>query len=430
MKASRGRISQYKILRADEQLRKHLVKTELLSKQSLLTMLGVNESIVIKPVYGSEAICIFQKNNLYHIQTNDLVSTVQGKEALFIAIQNGMTQQYYIIQKSPSTNKLFRQFVTMHRNTPLSEWYVASKTKQAHSIFNPLLARIYFKRIQQVVTRTAKRLGKSFSGCHTIVLDIAFDWRGNIWIFDTVLHFPNSKWSQYHVLNRKRKIRKYLPNTDLLTQETFHQYLQHYKAIILKPCIGQNGKGVIQISQKSDLTYEIHVGIKKVVKPSLDEAFHFIKKTYLFKSDYIVQQKITLATINNCPIDVRVVTQKVSAAWKVTGKIVKVAGEQFIITNAAQKLLTLDQAIQDAKIPQIHAKNLDARLNKISLLASELLEENNGELSIIGFDIGMTKRGTLWIIEGNMVPDVKMFNKLEDKTMYKTIVDVRNAKKK
>lgn len=129
------------------------------------------------------------------------------------------------------------------------------------------------------------------------------------------------------------------------------------------------------------------------------------------------------------PIDIRVVTQKMNSAWKVTGKIVKVAGEHFFITNAAQKLITVDQAINDAIPPSIHIKNLESWLNKICLEASVRLEENSEELTIIGFDIGLAKNGSLWMIEGNMVPEVNMFNKLEDKTMYQMILDVRNTNK-
>ncbi|MFJ7736301.1 YheC/YheD family protein [Lysinibacillus sp. NPDC097287] len=429
MKASRGRFTQFKILSTDESLRKHIVKTELLTKQSLFNMLDLNEPLVIKAVYNTDEICILHKNNLYHIQTTDKVITVHDKEALYPALKNEMKQKFYIIQKSPTSNDIFRHFVTMHRNTALSEWYVASKTKKIRTTFNPLMSEIYFKKMEQVVIRAATKLGESYPDCHLIVLDIACDWRRNIWIYDSVLHFPNSKWSQYHILSKKLELRKYLPNTDLLTRETFSYYLHRYQSIILKPCIGQNGIGVIQISRKCDSTYEIHAGIKKLTKLSLDEAYYFIKRCYLSKREYIVQQRIALATINKCPIDIRVVTQKMSAMWSVTGKIVKVAGEQFFITNAAQKLLTLEQAIYDAEIPQTYIENLVPQLNKICLLASDLLEENIQGLSIIGFDIGITKNGSLWIIECNKVPDINMFNELEDKTMYHTILDVRNSKK-
>ncbi|MGG0656961.1 YheC/YheD family protein [Rummeliibacillus pycnus] len=429
MKASRGRLNLYKILFADEKLQKHLVEIQLLSKESLIAMLNVYEPIVIKAVYGSEEMNIFHKNNQYHIQTIDKIVTVDDKEELFSALKNETTQRYYIIQKSPTTNKQLRQFITMQRDTTLSEWCIAKKTKKTRTTFNSFICEIYFHKIRQIAIRAATKLGESFPDCYTIVLDIACDRYGNIWIYDSLLHLLNSKWSQYHVLKRKNLLQKYLPKTDLLTSETFRDYLHHYKAIILKPCIGQNGIGVLQITRKNYSTYEIHAGIRKLKKVSVDEAFEYIKKTYLSKSEYIVQRRIALATINNNPIDLRVVTQKVSGVWKITGKIVKVAGEQFFITNAAQKLLTLDQAIIDAKIRLIHHKNFDTLLNKTCILASTLLEETYGELNIIGFDIGIAKRGNIWIIEGNKVPDIKMFHELEDKTMYQTILKIRNEEK-
>ena len=427
MKNSRGRLSLYKLLGTDEIIRKYLVKTELLSKQSFFSLLDSKEPIRIKAVYGSEEIRIRLENNQYFIQTSNKKIIVDEKEALYATVKNEMKQQYYIIQKTPTTNQLFRQFVTLHRNTPVSDWYVAAKTKQKRILFSAFINEIFFRKIQQIILRTATYLGQSFPNCHVIVLDIAYDWRGNLSIYDVVLHFPNSKWSQYHVLSRKGVLQKYLPKTDLLTQETFCYYLHHYEAVILKPCIGQNGIGILQIRRKNDATYEIHTGIKKLIKMNVEEVFDYVKRYYLSKSEYIVQQRIELATINNCPIDIRVVTQKVNSMWKVTGKIVKVAGEQFFITNAAQKLITLDQAINDAIHKSIHIKNLESRLNNTCLLASERLEENSEELTIIGFDIGLAKNGSLWIIEGNLVPEVNMFNKLEDKTMYQTILDARNT---
>ena len=402
------------------------MQTELLSEQSFSSLLDRKEPILIKAVYGSEEIKIKFENNQYTIQTCNKNILVDEKEALYATVKNEMKQPYYIIQKMPTRSQLFRQFVTLHRNTPASDWYVAAKTKQKRIRFSAFIAEIFFRKIQQIILRAATCLGKSFPDCHVIVLDIAYDWRGNLSIYDVVLHLPNSKWSQYHMLSSKSVLQKYSPKTDYLTQETFCHYLHHYEAVIVKPCVGQNGKGIVQIRRKNDGTYEIHTGIKKRIKMNVEEAFDYLKRHYLSQREYLIQQRIELATINNCPIDIRVVTQKVNAMWKVTGKLVKIAGEQFFITNAAQKLITLNQAVNEAIPPSIQFKNLESRLNNICLLASERLEENSEELTIIGFDIGLAKNGSLWIIEGNLVPDVNMFNKLEDKTMYQTIVDARN----
>lgn len=428
MKVSRGRFAQYKILAADKRLRKHLIETFLFSKKSLATILDANnEQIVIKAAFGPEELKVYRENNVYYIQSSDDDLTVPNLEALYAALQKKLEQRYYILQKSPVAKKTFRYFLTMHRKTSQSKWNIASETKQSRTILDALVAKIYCKKIQQVVTLAAEKLGEVYPNCHTIVIEVGYDWRGRIWIYDTILHLPNSKWSQYYALRTERKLRNYLPHTDLLTHTTFNYFLERYKVIILKPCIGQHGVGVIQISKRSTSVYEIHSGMRKMLKPSLDEAFYYINQKYLSRKYYIVQQRIPLATISDCPMDVRVVTQKINGIWKVTGKLVKVAGNDFVITNAAQKLLTLNQSIQDAKILRIYLKPFDVRLDGICLQASKRLDENYAQLDIIGFDVGMTKIGALWIIEGNTVPDIGMFDSLEDKAMYKTIVNARNA---
>ena len=375
MKSSRGRINLYKILFADEKLRENLVKTELLSKQSLTTLLNENEPIIVKPVYGSEEIYIFQKSNQYLIKINNRISTYSNIEALYSALKNETTQQYYIIQKSPTCHRRLRQFVTMHRSS--SEWYLVAQTENIRSSLDTSISPLNFEKIQKVAMRAATLLGESFPNYHTIVFDIACGLNGDIWIYDSNIHLPNSKWSQYHELRRDCELHQHLPDTALLTPVTFHQYLDYYQSIILKPCIGQNGDGVISIRTKNDSTYEIHTGIKKVIKPNVNKAFNYIQKNLLDEEEYIVQQKIALATINNNPMDIRVVMQKTNNVWKITGKIVKVAGENFIITNAAQKLLTIEKAVIDAKITKVPIQRLEDELNRICFIAVAMLEEDN-----------------------------------------------------
>jgi D-alanine-D-alanine ligase-like ATP-grasp enzyme len=112
---------------------------------------------------------------------------------------------------------------------------------------------------------------------------------------------------------------------------------------------------------------------------------------------------------------------------KVTGKLVKVAGKDFFVTNAAQKLLTLENAWKESAISHINIKTLEKDIDEVCLLAANQLEKGNKKIDIIGFDIGISDQGDIWIIEGNYVPDLTMFNKGEFEQMYKNI---GNAKKR
>ena len=68
---------------------------------------------------------------------------------------------------------------------------------------------------------------------------------------------------------------------------------------------------------------------------------------------------------------------------------------------------------------------LDERINTLCVSAALELDKLQPRHEI-GFDVGITNNGEIWIIEGNYRSDVSMFHLLEDQTMYKTILNNRN----
>ena len=169
----------------------------------------------------------------------------------------------------------------------------------------------------------------------------------------------------------KSSLESYVPDTDLFTKVTFNNFLNRYNEVIIKPCYGQEGIGIVQISSNNDRSYEIHSGIRKFTKATLEETYHFIEENYLSEKYYIIQQRLPLATINDCPIDCRVIVQKIDSTWRPTGKIVKVAGEGFFITNAAQELLSLENAIQDSNMSHINIDILEDEIDEICIFCCQ-----------------------------------------------------------
>ena len=74
-----------------------------------------------------------------------------------------------------------------------------------------------------------------------------------IWIADSVLHFSISKWSQYQELTTLIDLSRYVPVTELLTEVTLKNFLKKYNEVIIKPCNGQHGVGVLMITKKIPL---------------------------------------------------------------------------------------------------------------------------------------------------------------------------------
>ncbi|MEH7526411.1 YheC/YheD family protein, partial [Bacillus sp. JJ1503] len=361
--------------------------------------------------------------------------TLINREDLYQFIKlNKLKYKNNIIQLSRPQSGLFQSpfhhYVTVHRKSPTAEWLYISTTEKFRTIFDKYFYMFFIKKTKNLSLQAAKKLGESFPDCHTVVIDIIYDLKGRIWIQDTMLHFQKSKWNQFQILSKNHTISPFVPKTDLLTKVTFNEYLNKYNDIIIKPCVGQQGLGIVKITKTDPHTFEIHSGRTKQTKSSMDETFDFIHTKYHSKKPYLVQERLALSEINGCPIDIRVIAQKVDSSWKVTGKIVKVAGEGFFITNAAQKLLNFDQALQNSNLSTTNMNQLEDEIDRICISASKQFEENHPNIHIIGFDIGISSQGNIWIIEGNYNPDLSMFSGLEDKDTYMYIRKIIKRQRK
>ncbi|WP_066295204.1 YheC/YheD family protein [Bacillus sp. FJAT-29937] len=423
MKLSKSRISQYRILNADESFSKYLLDTELFTEASLFAFLEKYKRIVIKPSFGYGEIFVSLENNNFKVLSGMNKATWVNKEELYeYIIRNELKHKHHIIQPSKQNSGFFQSpfhyYVTVHRKSPTAEWLYMSTTEKNSTLFKKYFYMFFFNKMRKISILAAKKLGESFPDCHTIVIDIMYDLKGQILVQDIMLHFQKSKWSQFQTLSTNHSITPSVPKTDLLTKVTFKEYLYKYVGIIIKPCVGQQGKGIVKITMLDPFNYEIHFNNRKVTKTNMDEAYDYIKEKYLLKKSYIVQERIPLAEIDGCPIDIRVIAQKEDSSWKVTAKIVKVAGNGFFITNAAQKLLNLNQALQSSNLSMTNSEQLEYEIDKICISASKLFEESRPDIHIIGFDIGISHKGDIWIIEGNFKPDLSMFMGLEDKDMY------------
>ena len=431
METSRGRFTQYKLLRKEKRLKKHLVETVLFSQKSLFSLLNQYNSVVIKPSYGNGNLIISFVNKKYKVKSNNKIITITNKEELYEYInQYEIKQKYYLIQPLKRAMQPSRApyhfFVTIHRENFSDNWRIISVTNCCnYKILKKTKNQYFFREYKSLSIMTANKLGKSFPMCNTIVIEFISDDKINMLIYDTFLHFSVSKWDQYQTLRGHL-----IPKTNLLTASTFQSFIKKFNEVIIKPCNGQHGLGVVQIKKIQPFSYEIRLGNRKITKSNIDEAYRYVMDINLTNKDYIIQQKIQLAMIDNCPMDVRVITQKYKSEWNVTGKIVKLAGKDFIITNAAQKLLTLDDAIQDSTISTKDSEAIHKKIEKICLIATKKLVEKNAELRIIGFDVGVTDQGTIWIIEGNYVPDLTMFRDHKEQNVYANILKINNYNRK
>ncbi|WNR42613.1 YheC/YheD family protein [Paenibacillus roseipurpureus] len=232
-----------------------------------------------------------------------------------------------------------------------------------------------------------------------------------------------SKWTKYKVLHRSENIRVHLPETRWLTVDAFWQMLAKYSQVIVKPTGSYGGNGVIRIKQIDASTYAIQDGAKIQTLSKAEDVTATIKKKAA--RNYIVQQCVSLAKMNGRPFDLRVMVQRTPRTkWQVTGKLAKVAGKGFIVTNIRRsngKVVTVGNALRHSELADKNTADLLALLHTVALRTAKLLGPSYRWVKTMGIDMAFDNQGRIWIIEVNFAPMLELFLRLPNKSVYHTI---------
>ena len=234
-----------------------------------------------------------------------------------------------------------------------------------------------------------------------------------------------NKWKKYNHLAKSDRIAPHLPETRKLNKDNFYDMLDKHGSIVVKPVDGSGGAGVMFVFKKDGgKTYVVQRGAKRKTYSSKKKAYRRVRRATRKKR--IVQRKIALARIRKRPFDVRVMVQRKrgSSHWKVTGKLAKVSGPGYYVTNIRRsrgKVMPFDSAIRASNIRDASPSRLGRSVDRLSLAATRRLRKKF-PIRVCGLDVGFDRGGKVWIIEANFHPDISLFKKLKDRSMYRKIV--------
>ncbi|WP_308639058.1 YheC/YheD family protein [Paenibacillus silvisoli] len=227
------------------------------------------------------------------------------------------------------------------------------------------------------------------------------------------------KWIQYRILHDVSSLSVRLPKTRLLSLKRLAKQLRLYQSLVLKPRDGSFGHDILFVSRNGD-TYRIHNENTTITMKGTRLLLKRIgNKTR--RRGYIVQRRLQLAEIQRNPFDIRIMVQRrkgVSSPWKVTGSYVKVAAPGYLVTNVPSRIIPVPVALRLARLGN---RGLFLKAKRIALFAVKRLGERYPKLRQVGFDIGIDRKGQIWIIEGNYQPDLHPFRLLKDSSMYRRI---------
>ena len=240
-----------------------------------------------------------------------------------------------------------------------------------------------------------------------------------------------NKYKKYLFMKRSASLAPYLPETRKMSRESLWSLVDKYGHVMVKPVWGSRGRGVIQVSDLGNDNYAIHYENMETMKSGKEDTYQYIKMK-IGDASYMVQERITRPTINNRPFDMRVIVQrrKYSSRWVVTGRVIKVAGKNYIVSNNTRsngKLLRFKKGIKRSSISHLSVTALKSRIDKVSLRSAKRLKVLFPGHRIYGLDVATDRHGRVFIIEANLYPAMSHFLKLKARKMYRRILSYKRS---
>ncbi|MGM0876098.1 MAG: YheC/YheD family protein [Bacillota bacterium] len=310
-------------------------------------------------------------------------------------ISGNLKSMFMLIEQAAAKNKLIPCFIRLTKLHPDKRSVVAFvNTSNGYQLMKVPRPKVIYSRILDKSPAIRRRINSLR--------------RVGVTIFN-IPNYDVEKNVIHQLLLRNERISKHLPHTEVLTKQNLRKMMTKYKSLILKQNYGERGIGAMKIDQRKNdwtLTYKTPLMNEyKMVKFStvLPEIIQY----HIDKGDYIIQERIALATYNGNPFDMRVAVQKDGRGeFKVTGIMCKVAKENNFLTNGSQggRTYRLDD-IHSRSVPSIPLNLLQQNISVLALKIAHFLEQFFPHLADLGFDICVTAEGTPYFIECNFISD-------------------------
>lgn len=208
------------------------------------------------------------------------------------------------------------------------------------------------------------------------------------------------------LLEQNGELHRYLPAT-ASGLSGLKEMMEEYPDLILKPCRGSIGAGVMRLTRVSPQrwiwSYQPS-GTNEWISTFVDQDnLPKALRTRFARVHYLVQERIPLAEIGGRPFDLRVTVQRGwGGEWQVTGMFAKVAEAGSFVSNIARGGEALNAA---AVLNQVFSGETAARISMsvmaLSLTIARELAQSLPGLADIGLDIGVTRDKKIYFIECN-----------------------------
>lgn len=222
-------------------------------------------------------------------------------------------------------------------------------------------------------------------------------------------------------LSKNPSIQQHLPESHLFTRyEQLNTMCRRYGSVFLKPVTGSLGKGIIRVIRAKDRVQCQFASVNGAVTrsySSLSKAFATIRSKVQGKR-YLIQQGLTLITVQNRPVDFRALVQKNEHnRWTITSIVGRVANSQSFVSNVARggMLVKARSALAQSDLPKSLQSSAYVKLRRAALdIANTVETEIPYHFAELGIDLAVDPSGRVWLLEVNSKPSKQDGTPLSD----------------
>jgi glutathione synthase/RimK-type ligase-like ATP-grasp enzyme len=227
------------------------------------------------------------------------------------------------------------------------------------------------------------------------------------------------KWEVHKMLEKNTSFKKYLPETaELLALELWHNFIEKYKKVILKPAGLSRGRGIcfIHVMEDQFAIYDYRASdLPRFYILKSDEIDEYIINNFIDKN-YVIQEQLDLATINGAPFDIRIVMGKnEDKSWHCRGIECRKAGPKNKITNISRggQALSINNAIRLSFGPRVDSNKVKKEIISIAEEFCIFMDQSGEHFAEFGLDLAIDPQQRYWFIEANVRPVFRGFRDMD-----------------
>jgi hypothetical protein len=236
-------------------------------------------------------------------------------------------------------------------------------------------------------------------------------------------HHVKSKLAVAYQLIHTPEIADHIPETELLTSDSFKRMIKKHDMVYLKPDTGRKSRGVLRVERLKGNRFKIRYGshIKYVNPKGLWTIVYHLTKD----KKYLIQQAINSVTKDQRHFDLRCHVLRIHGQWEIGGICGRLGAPGSVVTTShSGGTPTLIDTLFTRHLQYSSTKTskMIQQLEECALKTVNRVSQMYPNLKEFAVDMGIDPEQRIWIYEVNIEPLITgNFKMLPDKSLYRKI---------